>query len=92
MSAQAEWAPRLRFAAGRWVVAGLVLYGAWLTYIFSTVAFDEENAARQFVEQVANRPPGTIPPSPTIAITQRPDIAMSRDPFLPSAGKQGTGN
>jgi hypothetical protein len=76
-----------RRAIRGWLVAGVVLYGASLIYLFSTVAFGEEDRVRNFSEQVARRPPAPMRPLPVMADVPWPDIAMVRDPFASTTGK-----
>jgi hypothetical protein len=71
-------------AAHRWLVVGMILYGAWLVYVLTTIGFDAEDSVRQFIAQVPGQASHlAIPELPKLRTLQWPDVAMRRDPFQP---------
>jgi hypothetical protein len=66
-----------------------LLYCALLVFVFATISFSDEDAARRYIGQLAKRPPAPLPPLPVVNFIQWPDIAMRRDPFQPSATSTG---
>ena len=88
--------PRLRdlVAARPWrmdTIGFVLLYCLLLAFVFETISFSEEDAARRYFGQVMNRPPAPLPPRPVVRLMELPDIEMQRDPFqpMPTSTKRG---
>ena len=77
---------RDRVAVRPWrmtTIGFVLLYCLLLVFVFETISFSEEDAARRYFAQVENRPPAPLPPLPVVRLRELPDIEMQRDPFKP---------
>lgn len=88
MNERGKIRPRHWIAAHRWLAAAVILYGACLGYVLTTVGFGAEDAVRQYIAQVSGQTlHEPIPDLPTLHALQWPDVAMRRDPFQPVVRK-----
>jgi hypothetical protein len=89
MSGAGKKSPWRWVAAHPWFTVGAILYLASLGGVLATMGFDEADAVRQFVAQVATQPPSEpMPELPIMRHIQWPEITMQRDPFRPIAPTQ----